>query len=120
MTSAKWGAGPFRSTHVEDRTRGVWLAFDLPPKETEAMIDALKANLNPSFVNHRYRLQLAQSSAASRLFDRLVRPALLGNSAGPETLNELNKRWEGLWTDIPDSRRRDWIKMGYGLTPSAN
>ena len=116
ITAAKWGAGPYRMLHLEERTRGLWLGYDLPAKETEALIEALKLNLNTSIINHRYRLRLPNQAKHLDAFDALVRPGLqTGSADATKTLAEVNARWNDLWTGIPEPRKRAWIAMGYGF-----
>jgi hypothetical protein len=116
LTSAKWGAGPIRTSQVEERTRGLWLGYDLPAAETESLMAAIKAYMNPSLVNERFRLRLPNQLEHLQVFDGIVRPALHAQSAdGAKTLPQVNREWTKLWTGIPDERRHAWVRANYGL-----
>jgi multiple sugar transport system substrate-binding protein len=116
ITAARYGAGPLRAAHTEERTRALWLGYDLPPKETDALVDALKQYLAPSIVNPRFKLRLPNQQAHAEAFDRIVRPALLAETADAKaTLNEVNASWEALWKGVPDNARRSWVRANYGL-----
>ncbi|MCE9534578.1 MAG: extracellular solute-binding protein [Planctomycetes bacterium] len=116
ITAAIWGAGPTRSLHTEDRVRGLWFGYNLTPRETESLVNALKSNLATSVVNRRYCLRLPNQEAHSQAFDRIVRPALKAEKADAvKTLGEVNDAWTALWKDIPDAQRKRWVEGGHGL-----
>jgi len=116
ITAAKWGAGPLRVNHLEDRGRGLWLGFDLPLVETERLIAALKLSGNQSITNPRFPMRLPNQGEHLAEFDRLVRPALLKGSSDSRTvLQRVAEAWEQLWRTVPPAQRRTWIQSQYGL-----
>jgi ABC-type glycerol-3-phosphate transport system substrate-binding protein len=116
VTAAKWGAGPIRSVHTEERALGLWLGYDLPGKETDAMLDAVKKGQAVSVINPRYRLRLPNWQAHLTAFDKEVRSALLAEKVNTQqTLNSVNEKWESLWKDIPAKTRRQWVRTSHGL-----
>jgi ABC-type glycerol-3-phosphate transport system substrate-binding protein len=119
MTAAKWGAGPFRASQLEERNRKLWFGYNMPRDQTERLIEALKANVNPAITNHRFRLRLPNQAEHLKAFDELVRPALLSKSGDTESSREImdkvNERWKSLWNGVPESRRREWVYQNYGL-----
>jgi len=116
ITAARWGAGPLRTGQLEDRDRGLWFGFDLPPDQTERMIAALKQNTSPSVINHRYPLRLPNQREHLEAFDRIVRPALSADSADAKAvMREAAQAWEHLWWTIPAEKRREWIQASHGL-----
>src|SRR5262249_12067499 len=120
ITATRWGAGPFRMQHLEERTRGLWLGYGFSREGLEGLIAALKANLNTSLINHRYRLRLPNQAEHLAAFDAVVRPALESEtaSAPKTTMDEVNNRWKSLWKDVPDAQKRQWIRLNYGLGSS--
>ena len=117
ITAAKWGAGPFRAVHTEERARGLWLGYDLPLKDTEALIEALKQNNPSSLINPRYCLRLPNQSRHLDEFDKIVRPALLATKADPQvTMDEVAQHWRQLWNDVPEAKKKAWIRNSHGLS----
>ncbi len=115
ITAAKWGAGPLRSVQVEERARPLWFGYDLTAEDTEAMISALKQYVSSSIVNTRYRLRLPNQQQHLDAFDRIVRPALLADSAdGQKTLDDVAEAWKKIWV-VRDETKRAWIRHNYGL-----
>ena len=116
ITAAKWGAGPFRSMHTEERARGLWLGYDLPLKDTEALIEALKQNNPTSLINHRYCLRLPNQARHLDEFDQIVRPALRAENADPkETMDEVARHWRKIWDAVPEAKKKAWIQHSHGL-----
>ena len=119
IVSAKWGAGPIRSLQTEERSQGLWLGYDLSRDETDQLIRALKDQLQSSIINHRYRLRLPNQRQHLETFDALVRPALLAEQANAQkTLNQVAAKWNYLWADVPNARKRAWIDLSHGLGAS--
>ncbi len=117
ITAGKWGAGPFRYFHIEERGRFLWFGYDLPREDTENLIVALKDQLQPGIVNPCYVLRLPNEKAHAREFDNVIRQALNAKNTDPQTaMNQLAKRWNGLWKDVPDNQRRSWVRKCYGLS----
>jgi multiple sugar transport system substrate-binding protein len=116
ITAGKWGAGPFRYIHIEERGRFLWYGYDLPRDDTENLIAALKEQLQPNIVNPCYCLRLPNEKSHSREFDAVVRAALVAQKSDPQqSMNELARRWSGLWKDVPEHQRKPWVRMCYGL-----
>jgi hypothetical protein len=116
ITAGKWGAGSFRYIHIEERGRFLWYGYDLPRDDTENLIAALKEQLQPNIVNPCYCLRLPNEKSHSREFDAVVRAALVAQKSDPQqSMNELARRWSGLWKDVPEHQRKPWVRMCYGL-----
>jgi ABC-type glycerol-3-phosphate transport system substrate-binding protein len=116
ITAGKWGAGPFRYLHIEERGRFLWYGYDLPRDETENLIVALKEQLQPNIVNPCYCLRLPNEKAHAREFDAVIRAALADAKNDPQnSMNDLAARWNALWKDVPDRQRKAWVRMSYGL-----
>jgi multiple sugar transport system substrate-binding protein len=116
IIAGKWGAGPFRYLHIEERGRFLWYGYDLPREDTERLIVALKEQLQPSIVNPCYCLRLPDGKAHTRAFDAVIRPALTGKQDDPQrALDDLSARWKALSKDVSERQRRDWVQMCYGL-----
>lgn len=116
IAAGKWGAGPFRYLHIEERGRFLWYGYDLPRNETENLIVALKEQLQPNIVNPCYCLRLPNEKAHAREFDAVIRAALADAKSDPQnSMNDLAARWNALWKDVPDRQRKSWVRMSYGL-----
>jgi ABC-type glycerol-3-phosphate transport system substrate-binding protein len=119
ITAAKWGAGPLRVQHTEERSQGLWLGYDFSREETDELVRALKEQIQPSLVNHRFRLRLPNQKEHLEAFDRNVRKALLARDANPKAvLDEVVEEWNALWTRVPAARKHAWIQMSHGLSGS--
>ena len=117
ITAAKWGAGPIRAVHTEERARGLWLNYDLPLKETERLIEALKQNNPPSMINHRYVLRLPNRAQHLEEFDKIMRPALLAADADPKaTMDQVVQQWRKIWDGFPEAKKKAWIQYSHGLS----
>ena len=116
ITAGKWGAGPFRYMHIEERGRFLWHGFDFSREDTEQLIRALKEQLQPNIVNPCYRLRLPNEKAHAQEFDTVVRAALTADKFDPQrSMDEVASRWQVLWNKVPDAPRRTWVRMCYGL-----
>ena len=75
------------------------------PRRQSGLIEALKANISPSLINHRYRLRLPNQAQHLAAFDDVVRPALKAETAIPlDTMNAVNDRWKSLWRSVPEAQ----------------
>lgn len=116
ITAGEWGAGPFRYFHIEERGRHLWFGYDLPRDETENLIAALKLQLQPSIVNHCYRLRLPNSAGHEAAFDTVIRSALISAKFDAKsTVDELSKQWSDLWKGVPKKKQQAWVRQCYGL-----
>lgn len=116
IIAGKWGAGPFRYFHIEERGRYLWYGYDLPREDTESLVAALKEQLQPNIVNQCYRLRLPNQQAHLRQFDAVIRPALIASKKDPrQTMDALAHRWREIWKDVSNAQRKSWVRMSYGL-----
>ncbi len=116
IVAARWGAGPFRASQLEERSRDLWFGYNLDGAETEHLVAALRETLTPNIVNHRFPLRLPNEQPHREEFDRHIRQALAHPTADAQTaMDALNESWNALWRSISPATKARWIVQNYGL-----
>ncbi len=116
MIAGHWGIGPNRFAQLEERGRHLWYNYDLNRENTEKMISCLKDQIQSQIANQCYRLRLPNVGEHTRVFDQVIRPALLdAKEDGSRVLSQVADGWNQLWRDIPMEKKQMWIRMSCGL-----
>jgi multiple sugar transport system substrate-binding protein len=115
LGAAKWGAGPFRGSHLEARNRNYWYSYGLSNEQTGKLVDQLRHHLVSSIVNYGVRLRVPDEKDYSRAMDEELREALLHGAPAKAALDEAAKRWKVLGAARPGDGPRETYRKSLGL-----
>jgi multiple sugar transport system substrate-binding protein len=115
LGAAKWGAGPYRGSHLEARNRNYWYGYGLSNEQTEKLVDQLRHYLVSSIVNYGVRLRVPDAKDYSRVMDEELRRALLERKPAKAALDEAARRWKALSATQPGGGPRETYRKSLGL-----
>jgi len=115
LGAAKWGAGPYRGSHLEARNRNYWYGYGLSNEQTDKLVDQLRHHLVSSIVNYGVRLRVPDEKAYSNVMDEELRKALLQSASAKTVLDEAAKRWKALGAKEPGGGPRETYRKSLGL-----
>jgi len=115
LGAAKWGAGPFRGSHLETRNRNFWYGYGLSNEQTAKLVDQLRHHLVSSIVNYGVRLRVPDEKEYSRAMDEELRKALLHGRSAKAALDEAARRWKTLGATERAGGPRETYRKSLGL-----
>jgi ABC-type glycerol-3-phosphate transport system substrate-binding protein len=116
--AGKWGAGPFRVSHLEARNRSPWYGYGLPAGQTEKLVDQLRQNLALSVTNYRVRLRTPDQAAHAAALGEGLRSALEKGAEPKAALDGAAEKWRELAQQSPDHRKAYRLSLGLSAESS--
>jgi len=109
LADTRWGAGPYRTSQLEARSRGRWYGYGLTATETERLTTALGENVGLGIENYRIRLRTPNRADLDAALDAALRALLTDQAMKPaDAMTKANADWKA----IIDRQPRDaWQKV---------
>ncbi|HEX3146508.1 MAG TPA: extracellular solute-binding protein [Gemmataceae bacterium] len=108
IADARWGAGAYRSSQLDGKSRSRWYVYGLSASETERLTNALRDNLGLGTQNYRIRLRTPNHNELDAALDADLRATLTGK----EPVEAGMKKANADWTSIIDRQpRQSWIDI---------
>jgi len=115
IAATKWGAGPFRPSHLDARARPRWLGYQLSPSETDRLANALRDNLGIGSQNFRTRLRTPNERELRVAFQRRLEVVLAGRETPEQAMRATDQEWMAIIQGIPPDQWREWVRKSLGL-----
>lgn len=109
------GAGPFRTTHLEQDRLLIWLQYDFDPGRSTALLAALRQYVrvevkNPTFalrLPHQAELAAAAATEVAAIASRRIAPS--------DGLARWQQAWEAIDARLPLESRTRWLRLAAGI-----
>jgi ABC-type glycerol-3-phosphate transport system substrate-binding protein len=109
LANPRWGAGPFRTSQLDARSRSRWYGYGLNATETERLTTALGDNLGLGIENYRIRLRTPNRADLDAALDAHLRALLTGKGMKPsDAMAKANADWKAI---IDRQPREAWLKV---------
>lgn len=115
IAATQWGAGPYRSTHLDARVRPRWLGYGLTTAETDRLISALRENLNIGAQNPRYTLRTPNEAELRAVLKPKLDSIFNQNAPVKPTLDTVNAEWNSIIQKMPAEEWKAVLKTSIGL-----
>jgi hypothetical protein len=97
LADPRWGAGPYRASQLEARSRSRWYGYGLTTTETERLTTALGDNLGLGVENYRIRVRTPDHADLDAALDAGLRALLTGKEKKPaEVMAKINADWKAI------------------------
>jgi ABC-type glycerol-3-phosphate transport system substrate-binding protein len=108
LADPRWGAGPYRTSQLEARSRSRWYGYGLTATETERLTAALRDNLGISVENYRVRLRTPDHADLDAAIDAALRDLLATKKDPAAAMAQANDEWRRL---IDRQPRDQWARL---------
>jgi hypothetical protein len=116
IADPRWGAGPYRTSQLEARSRSRWYGYGLTAGETERLTTALGENIGLGVENYRVRLRTPNHAALDAALDANLRALLTGKQADPAAaMAKANADWKAVIDRQPRDAWRTVAKKSLGF-----
>lgn len=94
IASGRWGAGPYRISHVEAKSRSIWFGYNLSAEETDRLSSVLRENIGLGVQNYRFHLRVPQQEALTRVFNETLSIMLKEQRDPKTTFQHIEANWK--------------------------
>jgi multiple sugar transport system substrate-binding protein len=116
VADPRWGAGPYRTSQLDARSRSRWYAYGLSGPETERLTGALHENLGLGVQNYRLRLRTPNHAELDAILDSELRTLLSAPKPSPAAAMEaVNKKWQDNINRRPADQWRELARKSLGF-----
>src|SRR5262245_29391307 len=109
------GAGPYRMSQIDVRTRPRWYAYGLAEIETERLTSALRDNLGTSVQNTRLRVRTPNQHELAATLDEDLRAMLKDQTPIELAMAKANNRWKQIIRQRPPEQWSRELRWSLGL-----
>jgi len=115
IAAPRWGAGPYRTSQLDTRSRSRWFGYGLTAAETERLTSALRDNLGVGVQNYRLRLRTPNQHELSAALDDELRAMLKTSTPADQAMRKANARWAEIIKQQPPADWNAVLRKSLGL-----
>ncbi len=116
LADPRWGAGPYRTSQMEARSRARWYGYGLTAAETERLTTALGDNVGLGVENYRIRLRTPNHADLDAALDADLRALLADKQMKPaDAMAKANADWKAIIDRQPRDSWRTVARKSLGF-----
>lgn len=109
------GAGPFRTTHLDQERLLIWLGYGFDPARSTALLTALRQYVRVEVKNPAYGLRVPHQQELSAAAARVIGQIAAGTVPAEAGLPALRTAWETIDARFPRDARQRWLRLSVGV-----